>query len=179
MYSSICDFLRPSAGSLIGNLMRPLSVRHHFRHQRGIFGRNVFVVEGLIQLKSHHVLVEASPRHSSDASRHCRRCDRCTEVLSDATTMIAIVHGNEARQERALDNCGARRRCESCRRRWRWTPSALRLHHRGARTARAHRARRAGWFRDSAASASSTVSAMSRTPSPCVRDMLRDGMIRA
>ena len=93
-------------------------------------------------------------------------------------TVSGSVDRPEARQERAAVVARARRTCGWCRRRWRWRPRAPRRHRpsaaRGSRTLRAPRC----VVSRHACSASSTHSAMSRTPSPCTPHVLGNGMIR-
>ena len=52
--------LRPSAGSLIGNLIAPVRARHHLAAQRGELGGDVLVVEGeeLVEAEGPDVAVD-------------------------------------------------------------------------------------------------------------------------
>ena len=42
-------------------LYEPVSVAHHLAHERGVFGRDVLVVEGQDVAEAHHILVKFHP----------------------------------------------------------------------------------------------------------------------
>ena len=44
-----------------GEFHPPVAVRHHLRHQRRVLGRDVFIVEVLIERKTHHGRVKVYP----------------------------------------------------------------------------------------------------------------------
>ncbi len=60
-YSSICERLRPRAGSLIGSLMRAWPSATTLGHQRGVLGADVLVVERGQEREPEDPLVEADP----------------------------------------------------------------------------------------------------------------------
>ena len=118
--------------------------------------------------EAHHVAVEVHPAvhlAPADVAHHV------VDVLQPhrPRDRVFAFHGAEAGQEGAADSCGARRRCEWYRHRSRWRRCALRRARRadvsGSRTLRAPRC----VVSRHAASASSTHSAISCTPSPCSR----------
>ena len=78
-----------------------ISVRHDFRHQRRVFGRDVLIIEMLKHAKTHNVSVEFNPAvHLSPAHVADHVID--IEKPGRATDEIVSGHSLKSRQESSV-----------------------------------------------------------------------------
>ena len=142
-----------------------VAVGHHLRHQRGVFGGDVFVVEVLIEREAHHAGVEIDPLvHLVPAhvAHHVIDVEQ-----ADGARDVVVFDARGSREETGPCSRCARQRCGWCRRRcecWRELRGRVRQQTIcGSSTLTAPRL----VVSCQAWRASSTQSAIARTPSPC------------
>ena len=99
-----------------GKLDIAVAVGHHLRHEGGVFGGDIFVVEVLVEPESHHMCIEIDPLCSSHANQHCPPCDRYGAGPSGRATGSDLDRAISGKKRSGHMRC-ARQRYESCRRR--------------------------------------------------------------